>query len=150
MSLPPAIEQKNEWSCTLACITWGLNLSGGQNLTQDEIMLHVGPHFPNWTNHPGFLTTGDVLLVLKLLGISCNRFLYTPDVNELFDFLTNHSELLLSLIFTRIPTNHCLNLVDVKSTKIDVMDPQKSEMCSYQLDAFLQEHSPHFFVLCEK
>jgi hypothetical protein len=146
---PDPIPAFNQWSCCLASISWVLSRLGSPK-SQEDIIYHLGLHFPTWTHRAGLMERGDILNLLLLLGIPVRKFYHLNDKEETLRLLNKfYPDYIAGFVLTRKPTNHCLAINVWDGDTVTVMDsaPQSPAFRKLRWDDVFQQHDADVFFL---
>jgi hypothetical protein len=139
--LPPPIVPINEWSCTLACLSWNLHKIK-LPISQDDLIIRYCSHFPKWIHYKGLLCRGDILVIMELLGLPFRRAILSNRKREILDFVSaNIHNYLMAFAITRKPSNHCMAVASWDGTNVTLMNAElpSAGMNTFTWDAFLTE-----------
>jgi hypothetical protein len=133
MPSPNPIAVFNQWSCTLACISWVLAKNGAPT-SQEEIIHKLGLWFPEWFHRPGLMDRGDILTLFGRLAIPIRKFVHLNDKDESLRLISKYyQDYFAGFVLTRKPTNHCLAIDSWTGDTVRVMDPHPTSPVFHDL-----------------
>lgn len=149
MPPPNPVTPINEWACCIAALSWNLHKCG-LPVSQDEIIIRFGPHFPKWLHYKGLASRGEIISLCDMLGVGFRRFLHTNSKDELFDYLgKNIKDYIMGFVLTHRPTNHCMGVESWNAEVVNVMDagmPQ-ANLRPMHWDALCQDNDADYLFL---